>query len=88
VQGKRQYATSAFLKEALDRGAEQFKWNERVARTANARTTKRIGTKVRGVGVSLSCYVGGTIGFDGLLVIKPDGRITFQSGIGNLGTSR
>ena len=81
VQGKRQYATSAFLKEALDRGAEQFKWSERVARTP-----KRMGTKVRGVGVSLSCYVGGTIGFDGLLVIKPDGRITFQSGIGNLGT--
>ena len=81
IQGKRQYATSAFLKEALDRGAEQFKWAERVARTP-----KRIGTKVRGVGVSLSCYVGGTIGFDGLLVIKPDGRITFQSGIGNLGT--
>ena len=81
VQGKRQYATSAFLKEALDRGAEQFKWNERVARTP-----KRKGTKVRGVGVSLSCYVGGTIGFDGLLVIKPDGRISFQSGIGNLGT--
>jgi xanthine dehydrogenase molybdenum-binding subunit len=81
IQGKRQYATSAFLKEALDRGAEQFKWAERVARTP-----KRKGTKVRGVGVSLSCYVGGTIGFDGLLVIKPDGRITFQSGIGNLGT--
>src|ERR1039458_8316428 len=81
VQGKRQYATSAFLKEALDRGAEQFKWGERIARTP-----KRIGTKVRGVAVSLSCYVGGTIGFDGLLVIKPDGRITFQSGNGNLGT--
>jgi xanthine dehydrogenase molybdenum-binding subunit len=81
VEGKRGYATSAFLKEALDRGAEQFRWSERVARTP-----KKIGTKVRGVGVSLSCYVGGTIGFDGLLVIKPDGRITFQSGIGNLGT--
>jgi xanthine dehydrogenase molybdenum-binding subunit len=81
VQGKRGYATSAFLKEALDRGAEQFRWRERVARSP-----KKIGTKVRGVGVSLSCYVGGTIGFDGLLVIKPDGRITFQSGIGNLGT--
>jgi xanthine dehydrogenase molybdenum-binding subunit len=80
-QGKLQHATSAFLKEALDQGAEQFKWSERVARSP-----KRIGTKVRGVGVSLSCYVGGTIGFDGLLVIKPDGRITFQSGIGNLGT--
>jgi len=81
IQGKRQYATSAFLKEALDRGAEQFRWSERVARTP-----KRIGTKIRGVGVSLSCYVGGTIGFDGLLIIRPDGRISFQSGIGNLGT--
>jgi CO/xanthine dehydrogenase Mo-binding subunit len=43
------------------------------------------GSKITG-GVSLSCYVGGTIGFDVLLVIKPDGRVTFQSGIGNLGT--
>jgi CO/xanthine dehydrogenase Mo-binding subunit len=81
VQGVRQHATSAFLKEALDQGAEQFKWHERVARSP-----KRMGVKVRGVGVSLSCFVGGTIGFDGLLVIKPDGRVTFQSGIGNLGT--
>jgi CO/xanthine dehydrogenase Mo-binding subunit len=81
LQGKQQYATSAFLKEALDRGAEQFRWSERIARSP-----KRMGSKVRGVGVSLSCYVGGTIGFDGLLVIKPDGRIAFQSGIGNLGT--
>jgi len=81
VQGKLQHATSAFLKEALQRGAEQFKWRERVARSP-----KRIGSKVRGVGVSLSCYVGGTTGFDGLLVITPDGRVRFQSGIGNLGT--
>ena len=81
VDGKLQHATSAFLKEALQRGAEQFKWQERVARSP-----KRIGSKVRGVGVSLSCYVGGTTGFDGLLVITPDGRVRFQSGIGNLGT--
>jgi CO/xanthine dehydrogenase Mo-binding subunit len=81
VKGTLQHATSAFLKEALDRGAEQFKWTERVGRTP-----KRIGSKVRGVGVSLSSYVGGTIGFDGLLVITPAGRIQFQSGIGNLGT--
>jgi xanthine dehydrogenase molybdenum-binding subunit len=81
VQGKLQHATSAFLKEALDRGAEEFKWSEKIGRNP-----KRIGTKVRGVGVSLSCYVGGTIGFDGLLVITPEGRVRFQSGIGNLGT--
>jgi CO/xanthine dehydrogenase Mo-binding subunit len=81
VNGKLRHVTSAFIKEALQRGAEQFNWRERVARNP-----KRIGTKVRGVGVSLSCYVGGTIGFDGLLVITPEGRVRFQSGIGNLGT--
>src|SRR5258708_5918699 len=75
VQGKRQHATSAFLKEALDRGAEQFKWQERVNRTP-----KRSGNKVRGVGVSLSSYVAVTIGFDWLLVITPAGRVQFQSG--------
>jgi CO/xanthine dehydrogenase Mo-binding subunit len=81
VQGQLQHATSAFLKDALQRGAEKFNWTGRVARNP-----KRIGSKVRGVGVSLSCYVGGTVGFDGLLVITPDGRVRFQSGIGNLGT--
>jgi xanthine dehydrogenase molybdenum-binding subunit len=35
VQGKLQHATSAFLKDALQRGAEQFKWQERVARSPN-----------------------------------------------------
>ena len=79
-QGKRAYATSAFIKEALDKGAEQFKWNERIAQP------KRSGTKVRGYGVSVSTYVGGSIGFDGLTLIKPDGTLCFQSGIGNLGT--
>src|SRR6266853_471946 len=67
VAGKQQYATSAFIKEALDRGAEQFKWNERKVNTG-----KRNGSKVRGLGVSISSYSGGTVGFDGLFVIKPD----------------
>src|SRR4029450_8688105 len=31
-RGERPHATSAFVKEALDRGAEQFKWNERKVR--------------------------------------------------------
>ena len=81
VAGKQQYATSAFIKEALDRGAEQFKWNERKVNTG-----KRVGSKVRGVGVSVSSYSGGTTGFDGLFIIKPDGRVYIQSGVGNLGT--
>jgi CO/xanthine dehydrogenase Mo-binding subunit len=81
IDGKLQHATSAFLTQALERGAAQFKWHERAARMP-----KRVGSKVRGVGVSLSCFVGGTVGFDGLLIITPDGRVAFQSGIGNLGT--
>jgi xanthine dehydrogenase molybdenum-binding subunit len=81
IKGKLQHATSAFIKQALARGADAFGWQRRVARVP-----KRMGAKARGVGVSLSCYVGGTVGFDGLLVIKPDGRVAFHSGIGNLGT--
>ncbi len=80
AKGKRNYTTSCFMRLALERGAEQFKWQDRIAQP------KRKGSKARGVGVSLSCYVGGTIGFDGLMVITPEGRVRFHSGIGNLGT--
>ena len=38
------------------------------------------------MGVSSSCYVGGSIGFDGLFLIKPTGGPHIESGIGNLGT--
>src|SRR3954454_20910347 len=33
ADGKRRYVTSAFVKEALDRGAELFKWDDRKARS-------------------------------------------------------
>jgi xanthine dehydrogenase molybdenum-binding subunit len=81
ARGKQNYTTSAFLKNALDKGAELFKWEERKALSG-----KRNGSKVRGVGVAVSAYSAGSMGFDGLLVIKPDGRLMIQSGIGNLGT--
>src|SRR4029077_11331960 len=81
--GKQAYVTSAFVKEALDKGREVFKWDERKAALA---TTHKKGNKARGTGVPVSPFSGGSVGFDGLLTIKPDGRIQFQSGIGNLGT--
>jgi CO/xanthine dehydrogenase Mo-binding subunit len=80
ASGKLPYCTSSFIKEALDRGSELFRWKERAA------LPKRSGTMARGVGVSMSCYSGGSIGFDGLFVLKPDGKLYIQSGIGNLGT--
>jgi CO/xanthine dehydrogenase Mo-binding subunit len=36
--------------------------------------------------VATSTFVAGSVGFDGLFVIKPDGRMYIQSGVGNLGT--
>lgn len=79
--GARQYVTSAFAREALDQGAVLFKWDERKAQSG-----KRNGSKVRGVGVAVSTYSAGSVGYDGLFVIKPDGRLYIQSGIGNHGT--
>jgi CO/xanthine dehydrogenase Mo-binding subunit len=41
---------------------------------------------VRGVGVSYSTFTAGSIGMDGLFVIKPDGKMYIHQGVGNLGT--
>jgi CO/xanthine dehydrogenase Mo-binding subunit len=81
ARGAQQYVTSAFVKEALDKGAELFKWQEKKARSGT-----RIGTKARGSGVAVSTYSAGSVGFDGLLIIRPDGKVQIQSGVGNLGT--
>ena len=79
--GQRPHVTSAFVKEALDRGAELFNWDERKARAG-----KRQGSKVRGVGVAVGPHGAGSIGYDGLMTIRPDGKLYVQSGVGNLGT--
>jgi xanthine dehydrogenase molybdenum-binding subunit len=79
--GKLPHATSAFVKEALDKGAAAFGWEAR-----KARKPLKNGRKARGLGVSMGCFVAGTIGFDGLFVIRPDGRVRIHCGIGNLGT--
>lgn len=73
--------TSAFVREALDKGAELFGWQER-----QRLSRRRNGTKVTGVGVALSPFVGGSTGYDGLVILKPDGTLTIHQGIGNLGT--
>ena len=79
--GQRPHVTSAFVKQALDRGAELFKWDERKARTGT-----RQGSKVRGIGVAVGPHGAGSIGYDGLMTIQPDGKLYVQSGVGNLGT--
>lgn len=73
--------TSAYVREALEKGSRLFDWN-----TKREMSGRRNGTKVTGVGVGLAPFVGGSIGYDGLLVIRPDGRLYVHQGIGNLGT--
>jgi xanthine dehydrogenase molybdenum-binding subunit len=79
--GQRPHITGAFVKQALDRGAELFKWEERKARSGQRR-----GTKVRGIGVAVGPHGAGSIGYDGLMTLQPDGKLYVQSGVGNLGT--
>ena len=79
--GQQGNVSSAFVREAIDKGAELFNWSERIQRSG-----QRNGSKVTGVGMSVSTYSAGASGVDGLFVIKPDGRMYIQSGVGNLGT--
>jgi xanthine dehydrogenase molybdenum-binding subunit len=79
--GTRAHVTSAFVKQALDRGKELFKWDERKANAG-----RRNGSKIRGLGVAVGPHGSGSIGYDGLMTIRPDGKLYVQSGVGNLGT--
>ncbi len=79
--GQRNHVTGAFVKEALDRGAAVFNWEMRKARAG-----KRQGSKVRGVGVTVGPHGAGSIGWDSIMTIRPDGKLYVQSGVGNLGT--
>jgi CO/xanthine dehydrogenase Mo-binding subunit len=72
--------TSAYMKEALDMGADLFGW------VAKSKRPKKVGTKVIGLGIGQGYHSAGATGFDGLVRITPDGRIHLHSGVGNLGT--
>jgi xanthine dehydrogenase molybdenum-binding subunit len=78
---RRSPVTSCYLKEALQKGAEIFGWNERLARHG-----QRNGSKVTSVAVGQAFHPAGFTGFDGLVRIMPDGKVHVHTGIGNLGT--
>lgn len=73
--------TSAYLRDALERGGEMFNWAER-----SKNSGQRNGSKVRGYGVASAYHSAGSNGFDGLLRITPDGILHIHTGVGNLGT--
>ena len=53
---------------------------------AQGRSGKRIAAEGSRRGRAMSVFFAGSSGYDGLLVVKPDGRLYLQSGIGNHGT--
>src|SRR5208282_2522134 len=71
--------TSAFQKDALDKAAEMFKWDEK-------KSGQRNGSKVTGVGIGQGYHSAGSNGFDGIVRITPDGKLHVHTGVGNLGT--
>ena len=73
--------TSCYLKDALAKGAAIFGWEEKKALSG-----KRVGNKVTGVAIGQAYHPAGFAGFDGLLCIKPTGKIHLHTGVGNLGT--
>ncbi len=72
--------TSAYMDEAITKGADLFNWEERRSQP------RRNGNKVIGLGIGQGYHSAGTSGFDGLIRITPDGRIHLHTGVGNLGT--
>jgi len=81
VEERRIPLTSAYMHEALDRGAEMFNWAER-----SARSGQRNGSKVRGVAVGQGFHPASFAGFDGLVRLSPEGKLHIHTGVGNLGT--
>lgn len=78
---RQQSLTGAFVSEAIDKLSDLVDWPE-MAKLSG----KREGSKVTGVGVALSSFIAGTSGYDGLMILRPDGGLTIHSGVGNLGT--
>jgi len=73
--------TSSYLPEALDKGAQRFNWAKKQALSG-----QRKGSKAIGIAVGIAIHPAGRTGFDGLVLIKPDGKLYIHNGAGNLGT--
>jgi xanthine dehydrogenase molybdenum-binding subunit len=73
--------TSAFQKDALDKAAQTFNWEEKKRKSG-----QRVGGKVTGVGIGQGYHSAGSNGFDGMVRITPDGKLHVHTGVGNLGT--
>jgi CO/xanthine dehydrogenase Mo-binding subunit len=79
--GRQTGFSSAYQKEALEKGAAKFNWADKSKQSGN-----RQGSKVIGVGIGQAFHPAGFSGMDGMVRITPDGILHIHSGVGNLGT--
>ena len=79
--GRQEPVTSAYLDDALKIGAAEFNWEEKIKLSG-----RRKGSKVTGIGVGRAYHPAGANGFDGLVVLTPEGKLHIHTGVGNLGT--
>lgn len=79
--GKQGGVTSAYLHDAVEQGAREFNWEEKKLLSG-----RRNGSKVTGIGIGQAYHSAGASGFDGLVVLSPDGKLHIHTGVGNLGT--
>jgi CO/xanthine dehydrogenase Mo-binding subunit len=81
IEAERGPFTSAHMKDALDKLAAQWNWEEKKALSG-----QRNGSKVIGIGIGQAYHSAGGSGYDGLMRITPDGKLHIHNGVGNLGT--
>lgn len=78
---RRRTVTSSYLKDAIAQAAGTFEWESKKRLSG-----RRNGSKVTGIGLGQAYHSAGSRGFDGLVVITPEGKLHIHTGVGNLGT--
>jgi xanthine dehydrogenase molybdenum-binding subunit len=81
VEGDAAEIRNSGLRECLERGAAAIKWREKWQHPS-----KKTGRVRRGLGVRMSQEHSGRDVSNGLIAIRPDGRVVVPIGYGNLGT--
>lgn len=66
---------------ALEQCGQLFNWQEKKSRSGT-----REGSKIYGVGIGTSEAGAAWVGFDGLVIIRPDGMVETRQAVGNLGS--
>ena len=80
--GRAERAAAPRHRRVREGGARSRRGAVRLERARGADPVNGAAAKVRGVGVAVGPHGAGSVGYDGLMTIRPDGRLYVQSGVG------